>query len=110
MLIKSLVFLSITTLFFSINTLSATEKEIAETGFKNLMDCIKKVPLDVEQYKGISSQQILLLAVIKNINNDSKPIENIDIDIDFPKLYQLVKSSCPTELQQVEKLAAIEQG
>ncbi|MBU1311969.1 MAG: hypothetical protein KKE30_20795 [Gammaproteobacteria bacterium] len=113
MLIKSLVFLSIATLLFS-NTLKASEKEIAETGFKNLMDCIKKVPLEAEQYNGVSSQQILLLAVIKNINNDSKPIENIDIDIDididYPKLYQLVKSSCPKELEQVEKLAPTEQG
>jgi hypothetical protein len=109
MLTKGLVFLSMATLSFS-NTLKASEKEIAETGFKNLMDCIKKVPLDAEQYKGVSSQQILLLAVIKNINSDSKPIENIDIDIDFPKLYQLVKSSCPAELEQVEKLSPIEQS
>jgi hypothetical protein len=109
MLIKSLVFLSITTLSFS-NDLKASEKEIAETGFKNLMDCIKNVPLDAEKYKGVGSQQILLLAVIKSINNDSKPIENIDIDIDFPELYQLVKSSCPTELEQVEKLVPIEHG
>jgi len=107
MLIKSLVFLSIATLSFS-NDLKASEKEIAETGFKNLMDCIKNVPLDAEKYKGVGSQQILLLAVLKSINNDSKPIENIDID--FPELYQLVKSSCPTELEQVEKLVPIEHG
>jgi hypothetical protein len=79
MLTRNLVFLSITILLFPY-TLSATEKQTAETGFKNLMNCIRKVPLDVEQYKGIGSQQILLLAVIKNINNESKPYENIDID------------------------------
>ena len=50
---------------------------------------------DVDRYKGVSSQQILLSAVIKHIRNDSEPIENIDIDL--PKLYQLVKSRCPTE-------------
>jgi hypothetical protein len=109
MLIKNLVFLWIFTLLFS-NALSASEMEVAEASFKNLMNCIKTVPLDAKQYKGISSQQILFLAVVKNINNDNKPLENIDIDIDFPKLYQLVKSSCTTELEQVEKLAPIDQG
>ena len=109
MFIKSLVFLSIATLLFS-NAMNATEEEIVEIGFKNLMDCIKKVPLDTKQYKGIGSQQILFLAVMKNLNNDNKPIENLDIDVDFPKLYQLVKSSCPLELEQVENLVSIEHG
>ena len=66
------------------------------------------MPLDVDRYKGVSSQQILLSAVIKHIRNDSEPIENIDIDL--PKLYQLVKSRCPTEWEQVKKLVLIEQG
>ena len=109
MLSKGLLFLSFSTLLFS-NNLRASEMEVAASRFENLMNCIKKVPLDVEQYKGINSQQILFLAVMKNINNDSKPIENLDIDIDFSKLYQLVKGSCSIELSQVEELTAIEQG
>ena len=106
MFIRSLVFLSIATLLFS-SALYATEQEIAEAGFKNLMDCIKKVPLNVDSYKGVGSQQILILAVLMNINNGSKPIVNIGIDVDFPKLYQLVKCSCSEELKQVEKLVTI---
>lgn len=109
MLNKSLVFLAITILLLS-GTVNADSKAVTESGFNELMACIKKVPLDAEQYKGVSSQQVLLLAVIKNINHDSKAIEDIGIDINFSELYQLVKISCPKELELVETLSTNKLG
>ena len=101
--------LSLTTLFFS-SSPRADDKELAEQSFTNLYECMKNIQLDDDKYKGISSQQVLLVSVLKNITNDKTKIKDLGFDIDHSKLFKLVKSSCSSELAEVEKLSSKKTG
>jgi hypothetical protein len=101
---KYWIVLSVTTLLFS-NTLQAGERERAEQSFNKLLTCMNSIHLDDEKYKGVSPQQILFVSVLKNITNDKTEAKVLDFDINHSKLYQLVKSGCPTALAEVEMLS-----
>jgi hypothetical protein len=107
MLNKYLVVFSIAALILS-NTIRADGKEVSDNSFKELLRCMEAVPLDAEKYKGIGSQQIILLSVLENITNTSASIN--ELNINYSEIYKLVQNNCPKELEVVKKLSVQKQG
>ena len=108
----SFIFITLILLF---STVSIAQNEVkVETSFNELLECMKTIPLDPKKYQGNSSQQILLLSVLKNFTNDSNEVKQLglggDLNIDYPKLYKLVSSHCPKELAIIKKLNSQKQG
>jgi len=97
------------TLILLFSTVSIAQDEVkVETSFREFLECIKTIPIDAKKYQGISSQQILLLSVLKNLTNDSNEVKQLgldgNLDIDYLKLYKLVASHCPKELAIIKTL------
>lgn len=97
------------------STVSTAQGDVnVETKFNELLECMKTIPIDANKYKGISSQQILLLSVLKNLTNDSNEVKALgldnNLDIDYSKMYKLVNSHCSKELAIIKKLNSQKQG
>ncbi len=107
MLNRCLVIFSICMLLLSA-TVKADNKVVPENSFKALLECMKKVPIDVNKLKGVNSSQVVLLSVLEEVNQ-SKASEK-DLGIDYSETYKLVEKNCPKELEVIKKLNASKPG
>ena len=107
MLNKYLVVISITVLLLS-NIVKAENDLIPENNFKKILKCMESVPLDAEKYKGIGSQQVVLLSVLEHITHKKASIKGLNID--YSEIYDLVQSNCPKELEILKKLSVQKEG
>ena len=101
-------FVFVTLIFLFSTGLVAQDELKAETSFSELLKCMKTISIDEKKYNGISSQQILLLSVLKNFTNNSSEVKQLGLDgnqdIDYSRLYKLVSSHCPKELAILKEL------
>jgi hypothetical protein len=82
----------------------AIEDTIADNVFINLLKCMENAPLDQEDYKGVSYQQIVLNSVLENLTKQKIPSVS-GLEVDYSKVYELVVKYCPKELEVVKKFA-----
>jgi len=107
MLNRCLVISSICMLLLSA-TVKADNKVVPENGFKALLGCMKKVPIDVKKLKGMGSSQVVLLSVLEEVNQSKASERNLDID--YSEIFKLVEKNCPKELEVVKRFSATKPG
>ncbi|WP_102797306.1 hypothetical protein [Bowmanella denitrificans] len=84
----------------------ADEAAEVEKSFNALLSCIETIQVVMDGNDGVSSQQALLVTVLKKIT-DSGEIGN-DLGIDYDRLYKLVNQQCPIELEKFKALLKVD--
>ncbi len=102
MLNKCLVVFLITISLLS-SAVKADNEQVTENGFKSLLDCMKTIPIDVTEFNGVSSSQVVLLSVLEEITQSKSSTKGLEVD--YSKVYKLIESNCPKELEKVKRFS-----